>query len=47
MNSDMGFLLTLMLSRNEEYTWIYKNKKINSFEQLEDFLNKFFKKYRI
>jgi hypothetical protein len=31
LDENLGFFLTLMLSRNDEFSWMYKNKKISSF----------------
>ena len=36
----VGFLLNVMLSKNSNFIWQYKNTRINSYDQLEIFFSK-------
>ena len=44
-DENLGFFFTLMLSKNDEFIWQYKNKRIGTFQQLEIFIKKFIEDY--
>lgn len=42
LDDNIGFFITILLSRNNDYSWQYKSKKISNFPQLQSFLKEFF-----
>jgi hypothetical protein len=45
IDENIGLFLSQMLSKNDQYVWDFKNKRIIGYEQLHIFLNKFLKEY--
>jgi hypothetical protein len=45
IDENIGLFLAQMLSKNDEYVWDFKNKRIVGYEQLHLFMIKFLKEY--